>query len=71
MLNKFEPDHRKLVPADMENAAQEWVLGLNSLGNGTVALAQNVVQQKEVKRIDWEDLRNLVLFRYRCGIPIS
>jgi hypothetical protein len=69
MLNKFEPEHGKLVPAEMENPGKEWVVGLNALGNGTVTVAQNVVQVKETKRVDWEDLRNLVLFRYRCGIP--
>jgi hypothetical protein len=67
MLNKFELDHRKLVAVEMENPGKDWVAGLNTLGNGTVIVAQNVVQVKETKRVDWEDLRNLVLFRYRCG----
>jgi len=67
MLNKFEPDPRRLAPAKLENPGKEWVAGLNALGGGTVVVAQNVVQVKETKRIDWEDPKNLVLFRYRCG----
>jgi len=69
MLNKFEPDRQKSVPAEMENPGKDWVVGLNALGPGTVTVAQNVVQVKETKKVDWEDLRNLVLFRYRCGKP--
>ena len=72
MLNEFEPDHLKCVPAKTANPGKDWVKGLNALGgNGTVTIGQNVVQVKQTTRIDWADLRNLVLFRYRCRIPIS
>lgn len=55
------------MSAEIENPGNQWLAGLNALGDGTVTLAQNVVPVKETKRVDWENLRNLALFRYRCG----
>lgn len=55
------------MSTEIENPGNQWLGGLNALGDGTVTLAQNVVPVKETKRVHWENLRNLALFRYRCG----
>ena len=69
-LIAFEPDPTPPGNEDKGNNswAKDWVEGLNSLGKGTVAIAQEVVQIREIKKVDWNDLRNIVLFRFRCGI---
>jgi len=68
-LQHFEPDSTAVVPVAIEekNPAKDWVEGLNSLGRGTVEMSNEVVQIKEIKRVEWRDLRNIVLFRYNCG----
>src|SRR5438046_3058450 len=73
-LVAFEPDSTSTVDEDHQeedeeekNPAKDWLEGLNSLGVGTVAISQDVLQIREVKQVDWADLRNLVLFRFRCG----
>ena len=71
-LLPFEPDSTSTVDEEEEtNPAKDWVEGLNSLGSGTVAISQDVQQIREVKRVDWADLRNLVLFRFRCGMALK
>jgi len=71
-LLSFEPDSTSTVDEEEEaNPAKDWVEGLNSLGRGTVAISPDVVQIREIKRVDWGDLRNLVLFRFRCGMTLK
>jgi hypothetical protein len=72
-LLTFEPDSTSTIDEEEEdkNPAKDWVEGLNSLGGGTVAISQDVVPIREVKRVDWGDLRNLVLFRFRCGMTLE
>lgn len=71
-LLSFEPDSTSTVDEEEEekNPAKDWVEGLNSLGRGTVTTSEDVVQAKEAKRVDWDNLRNLVLFRFRCGMTL-
>lgn len=63
----FEPDPTSMYSSEVKNPAKTWVDGLNSLGDRTVALSKDLMSIREVKRVDWKDLRNLVLFRYHCG----
>lgn len=62
--NKKEKEEEE----EENNPAKDWVEGLNSLGRGTVEMGTETVQIKEIKRIEWRDLRNIVLFRFHCGI---
>ena len=68
-LARFESDCN-VMSREVKNPAKEWVDGLNSLVGRTVALAEDLVSIREVKRIDWKDLRNLVIFRYHCGMSL-
>ena len=71
-LLSFEPDSTSTIDEEEEtNPAKDWVEGLNSLGRGTVAISQDVMHAREVRRVDWDDLRNLVLFRFRCGMTLE
>jgi hypothetical protein len=72
-LLSFEPDSTSTVNEEEkeENPAKDWVEGLNSLGGGSVAISPDVVQSRELKRADWDGLRNLVLFRFQCGITLE
>lgn len=73
-LQQFEPttsiheEEQKKDVVEETNPAKDWAEGLNSLGKGTVKLSQGVVQIKEVKKVEWKDLRNIVLFRFHCGM---
>jgi hypothetical protein len=68
-LQQFEPDSTAVVPVVEEgkNPAKDWVEGLNSLGKGTVEMSREAVPIREIKRVEWRDLTNIVLFRYHCG----
>ena len=72
-LLSFGPDPTSTVDEEEEeeNPAKDWVEGLNSLGRGSVAISQDVVQSRELKRVDWDGLRNLVLFRFQCGMTLE
>jgi hypothetical protein len=52
----------------MDTLAKQWVDGLRGLGKGSVGLSEGVLVVKEVKVVGWKSLRNIVLFRFRCGI---
>ena len=69
-LSRFEPQLQSDVPkTDVStDFHKNWIVGISALGKGTIAISEEVVQTRETKRIDWKDLRNLVLFRFYCGI---
>jgi hypothetical protein len=50
--------------------AREWVRSLESLGVGSVRLKDLGTPIREVKSVEWNEMRNLVLFRFRCGRPV-
>ena len=52
----------------METLAKQWVDGLRGLGTGSVGLSEGVLVVREVKAVAWKSLRNIVLFRFRCGM---
>ena len=50
-----------------------WILGLNGLGNTrTLGVSQEFVGIRSYPKVSWAEnkLRNLVLFRFRCGIIV-
>lgn len=51
----------------VENPAKRWVDDLKLIGRGSVGLLDAAVTAREVKMVGWKSLRNLVLFRFRCG----
>jgi hypothetical protein len=51
----------------VQNPAKRWVDDLKLIGRGSVGLLDTVVTTREVKAVGWKSLKNIVLFRFRCG----
>jgi hypothetical protein len=52
------------------DGAREWFRSLGGLGAGSVRLKDLGTTVREVKSVEWKEMAILVLFRFRCGIPI-
>lgn len=68
-LERFEPDSTPVnTSMSVASPAKDWVEGLNALCKGTVGLSEEKTQIKEFKRVDWQGLKDIALFRFRCGL---
>jgi len=81
-LVRFEPKSEEHLSSCDESSAtatqpginlKEWILGLNALGRTrTLGVSQAFVSISPHPKVSWAEdkLRNLVLFRFHCGIIV-
>jgi hypothetical protein len=64
---------RVLYPERGEKAkeATRWVRELRCLGSGNVGLEGYAVQVREVKCVEWREIKSVVLFRFQCGMACN
>jgi hypothetical protein len=67
-LDKFEPVPMTRERHESRDPGKEWHQAIDALQGKTVGLSDPVVETREVPIYEWQDLRNIALFRFHCCI---